>query len=70
VNVKKRKLPKNTFELALLKEQLTYDVRLSEQSLASEVMHVKASFTEIIKNTAIIQGQKLAIYFLTRLMNR
>ena len=68
--MKRTKLPKSTFELALLKEQLNSDVLLQEQALGIEAMRLRSSFAQVLKNTAIIQTQKLAIHFLMKLMNR
>lgn len=68
--MKRSKLPKSTFELALLKERLNSDVLLQEQALGTEAMRLRSSFVAVLKNTAIIQTQKLAILFLMKLMNR
>ena len=54
----------------LLKQRLEYEVKLRETMLGSEFVKIRSNFTESLKSTARIYGQKLAVLVLLRLLRK
>jgi hypothetical protein len=67
-NMKRTSHPKNVFELKLLKQKLIHKIEMREEVLDSEITKLRYSFSGLVKSTARIYSQRLAIYMLFHLI--
>lgn len=67
--MKKVHRPKTIYELKLLKQQLSSNVKHNEDQLTIGMYKMRESFTNMLKASAVMYSQKLASNLMVKLFN-
>jgi hypothetical protein len=67
-NMKRTSHPKNVFELKLLKQKLIHNLEMKEEMLGSGITKLRYTFSGLVKSTARIYSQRVAMYMLYHLI--